>query len=541
MMRRAAANVVRESYASGGGIHEILLFPASAAMAAARSAFAPVRAATTAEPSMAPRASAMTELTQQIRTNRVLASRFNEARLEGLFVVAPSAAAASEAGPRAVMTLTTDTVVAEALHAKDVRWVADRFGAIVVAEGEEGKVLLRIPDGADGSRRVFEVARALRDRGAGSVQPNFMRIAEHTPRVQTAGAIDPHWAHAKIGVADAWKVTRGSADIRVAILDEGVDARHPALRAAVVLQRDFIGGNGDDAAPDANDAHGTACAGIVASRDAVYPGVAPGVSLMAARIGIGDGANHWIFDDFATADAIDWCWKNGADVLSNSWGGGVPSDVITRAFQRARTLGRNGLGAVVVAAAGNEQGPVGFPGSIGGVLTVGASNEIDERKTRTSHDGENWWGSNFGPTLGLLAPGVHIGTTDILGAAGYAAGDFFDRFNGTSAATPHVAGAAALMLSATPDLTAAQVRDAVMATAVRVSGQGGWNEELGHGRLDVAAAMRAAVGGSPSPTVAATEKSPKRGRGGAGKPASPMKSGRGVGRASGKARTRPKR
>ena len=200
-----------------------------------------------------------------------------------------------------------------------------------------------------------------------------------------------------------------------------------------------------------------------------------------------------MFEDFATADAIDWCWRQGAAVLSNSWGGGPPSDLISRAFGRARTQGRQGRGCVVAIAAGNDQIAIDYPGSLPGYVTVGASNWNDERKTRTSSDGEDWWGSNFGPTLHVLAPGVAIWTTDISGARGYETGDFTKTFNGTSAATPHVAGAAALMLSANPALSATEVRNILRQTAARLSGQTGWTPEFGWGRLDVGAAVKAAL------------------------------------------------
>ena len=75
-------------------------------------------------------------------------------------------------------------------------------------------------------------------------------------------------------------------------------------------------------------------------------------------------------------------------------------------------------------AAGNDNGPVNFPATIDEVLSVGASNQWDERKSPTSRDGENWWGSNFGKPLNLVAPGVRIATTDIHGPAGYCTSDF---------------------------------------------------------------------------------------------------------------------
>jgi subtilisin family serine protease len=261
--------------------------------------------------------------------------------------------------------------------------------------------------------------------------------------------------------------------------------------------------------PDNDDAHGTACAGIVLSRSAAFPGVAPRCSLIAVRIAMGDGAGGWVFDDFSTADAIDWSWRQGADVLSNSWTGGLPSDAISRAFARARTQGRNGRGSVVVIAAGNHQSPTEFPGNLPGYVTVGASNHKDQRKTRTSDDGENWWGSNFGETIRLLAPGVFIWTTDISGSHGYDPTDFTKTFNGTSAATPHVAGCAALMLSVAPHLGASTIRNLLGTTAKKIAGQTGWTPELGWGRLDVAkavAAAKASVGPSGAKKKAARKK-----------------------------------
>ena len=117
-------------------------------------------------------------------------------------------------------------------------------------------------------------------------------------------------------------------------------------------------------------------------------GLAHGVSLVAARIAKGDGGDGWIFDDFNTADAIDWCWRDAqSDVLSNSWGGGAPTDVITAAFRRARTRGRGGKGAVVVVAAGNAQSDVSYPGNLprdphrGCLEPVGPAQDDDARTT----------------------------------------------------------------------------------------------------------------------------------------------------------------
>ncbi len=221
----------------------------------------------------------------------------------------------------------------------------------------------------------------------------------------------------------------------------------------------------------------------------------PPAGLVGGRVARGDGAGHWILDDFDTADAIDWCWEEArADVISSSWGGGPPTDVISRAFERARTKGRKGLGCVLAAAVGNDQGPVSFPACLPLVLGVGASNPWDEVKTKTSRDGESWWGTNQGPGLDLVAPGVRITTTDIHGSRGYGRADYVADFNGTSAATPHVAAAAALILAVAPQLTASRIRDIMVDTCDplrTVSGHGG--RHAGARRLNAYAALRAAL------------------------------------------------
>jgi thermitase len=303
---------------------------------------------------------------------------------------------------------------------------------------------------------------------------------------------------ADAAVRAAWTIHRGDPAIRVAVLDAGVDINHPDLKSAVVAQKDFVDKN-PTAMPSGNDAHGTACAGIIAGRGDTYPGITR-CSLVPVRITKGDESGHSIFEDFETANAIDWAWNEGAaDVLSNSWCGGPEVDVIANAFERARTKGRKGKGSVVAIAAGNIGGPVQFPATLPGVLCVGASNEWDEHKTKTTRDDESWWGSCFGPELSLVAPGVRIATTDISGTAGYTTGNYYLDFSGTSSATPQVAAAAALILSLAPKLTEKEVRDILTGEAAKMTAAGildpnrKWNKEMGWGRLDIHAALRRAV------------------------------------------------
>ncbi|MEP7121581.1 MAG: S8 family serine peptidase [Byssovorax sp.] len=387
-----------------------------------------------------------------------------------------------------VLTILTPTMIVEGFHQADLD-AAIQAGASVVTEGIDGKVLLRVARLDD----LAALGTLLTRRAVAAFAPNFLRVRPRT-RLSTRGVAD--WAHDKINVAEAWKITKGKPEVRVAVLDEGVDTAHKALKDSIVGEKDFIG-NKKTAMPDGDDAHGTACSGIIVSRSATALGIAPRCSLLAARIAMDDGSGDWTIEDFSTADAIDWARHERADVLSISWGGGAPSDIVSRAFGRAKTQGRNGKGSVVCIAAGNDQRPIDFPGELPGYLTVGASNPDDQRKTKTSSDGEKNWGSNYGPTLSLLAPGVFIHTTDITGTSGYDAGDFTTTFNGTSAATPHVAAAAALMISSNPDLSADEVAQILTATADPLEIRPGERQtertdKLGYGRLNVGKAVAAA-------------------------------------------------
>ena len=301
----------------------------------------------------------------------------------------------------------------------------------------------------------------------------------------------------------AWTIALGT-NIKVAVVDTGVDLTHPDLQANILLPgyEHPSSGNGNGAAMTTFDNHGTACAGIIGAikdNNKGIAGVAPNCKIMPARIT--NSASNGFNSNWA-ATAIDWAWENGADVISNSWGNGSAYQPITDAINRATSQGRGGKGCVVVFATGNNNTTVGYPASIDGVLAVGAMSPCGERKKPNSCDGEYWWGSNYGDKLDIVAPGVLIPTTDRLGAYGYTTGDYTMKFNGTSSACPHVAGVAALVLSVNPNLTGVQVRNIIESTAQKVGGynyrttsgrsNGTWSNEMGYGLVNAYAAVLAA-------------------------------------------------
>jgi len=401
----------------------------------------------------------------------------------------------------------TDRVIVGFKHGtQDAGSLAKGIGAATPISANE--FVIRLTESAD----PFDVIEELGMRPEVEyAEPDMVRIGKHLPKRESALNLnDPllskQYAMAITKATDAWHLATGTPSIRIAILDEGVDTRHDDLADAIAGSYDAVD-NDEYQEPNPWDGHGTACAGLAAaiqSNDRGIRGVAGGCQVLAVRIAYSAQPNgNWVTSNSWIAKAIEWSWRNGADVLSNSWGGGAESNAIANAFERARTLGRAGRGCVIVIAAGNDNGPVSFPATVGNVLAVAASNEYDEPKTKTSRDGEFWWGSNFGPQVSVAAPGVHNYTTDVTGNGGYAkgpGGDYFASFNGTSSATPIVAGAAALVLAANPALVEKDVREIICSSADKVGPipySNGHNERMGYGRLNVRRAVEIALGQQP--------------------------------------------
>jgi len=346
-------------------------------------------------------------------------------------------------------------------------------------------------------------------------EPNFIRIYPQRPNLQGSQTSDTQspgpsdipndplfsnqWAlnntgssgnnDADIDAPEGWDINKGSSSIIIAVLDEGVDISHADLQSKIVTPYDATDGDNNQT-PNNWDGHGTACAGIAAAvtdNSSGVSGVAQLCKIMPVRIAFSNYNNGpWITSNAIIEDAIRTAVDRGADVLSNSWGGGSASAQINSGIDYAISNNRT-----VVFAAGNDDGAVSYPANLSDtktIITVSATNEWDESKTPTSQDGENWWGTNYGPEINVSAPGVHIYTTDISGSNGYASGDYVSNFNGTSSATPFVAGAAALVLSQNSGWTPAQVRNQLQSSADDL-GPVGFDNRFGHGRLNICNAL----------------------------------------------------
>jgi serine protease len=296
------------------------------------------------------------------------------------------------------------------------------------------------------------------------------------------------WNLRLIGMPEAWEVSRGKGVI-VAVLDTGVayETKGPFVRVPDLKGVRFAPGYDfihDTDHPNDDNGHGTHVAGTIAQATNNGEGVA-GIAFEATLMPIKvlDAAGTGNSADIA--DGIRWAVDNGAKVLNLSLGGFGYSRVIENAVAYARSHG-----AVVVAAAGNHGvGTVAYPAAYAGAVGVGA---VGPDGTRTPY-------SAWGEQLDLLAPGGDkrrgdeggiLQATIVKGEPGKAV---YASFQGTSMATPHVAGVAALLFAAgakSPD----EVERALYAGA---SGGGGWNAQRGHGLLDAAGALRALGANTP--------------------------------------------
>ncbi len=301
---------------------------------------------------------------------------------------------------------------------------------------------------------------------------------------------------ADIDAPPAWDNEMGDSMVILVDIDTGIDLDHPDLAPNILPRHgedwDFASG---DNSPDDTDGHGTCTAGIaaaVADNGIGVSGVAPGVRIMPLRVNLTSGYNQ------NRADAINYAVSRRPEfagmVISCSWR--MSSGDFTAVEDAVVNADQNDV--VVLFATGNSNGSIDYPARYPETIAVGASSQCDERKSPSSCDGETWWGSNYGDELDVVAPGVDIYTTDITGWGGYSSGDYFSSFNGTSAACPHAAGVAALILSANPYLSNHMVRTILRMAAEDQVGPAnedtpGWDPYMGYGRVNAHLAVYATL------------------------------------------------
>ncbi|MGY2743303.1 S8 family serine peptidase [Arthrobacter sp. UYCu723] len=315
---------------------------------------------------------------------------------------------------------------------------------------------------------------------------------------------DKEYWLAESGITKAWEVSKG-ANVKVAVIDSGVDGRHPDLAGVLAGGVDISGAGSPDGQTSigAKPEHGTLVATMLAGRGhqpagstpspspsasasasarprpTVGPdgivGVAPEAQLLSVSTWLGSANPGGKSDQDQIPEAVRWAVDNGARVINISLGSTSPEwpQSWDAAFLYAEQKD-----VVIVAAAGNRVGgnvQVGAPATIPGVLTVAGL----DRKGTASIDS-----SSQGISIGVAAPAENL--------VGGVPGVGYAEWAGTSGATPIVAGVAALIRSKWPDMTASQVINRIVSTA-KDAGAPGKDPLYGFGVLDAEAALKADV------------------------------------------------
>ncbi len=310
----------------------------------------------------------------------------------------------------------------------------------------------------------------------------------------------------KIEAPKVWTAGFKGEGIKIAIVDTGIDDTHPDFAGRIVASKSFVGASARD-----DNGHGSHVAGIAAGSGAKsngkYVGVAPAASLYVAKVLRADGGGLMS----GVMAGIEWAvLEQKVQVINLSLGGSGPCDG-TDALSTLCDEAVQQAGIVLCVAAGNS-GPgartVGSPGCARYVITVGAVDDNDRMASFSSR----------GPTSDgrvkpdLVYPGVSIVAPQAAGTSmGTVVQEGYVSASGTSMATPHATGVAALMLQANPELSAAQVKTLMVAAAINI---GALPNEQGSGRGDAYRAYLQAVEGEipepepPPPTPTPTPTPP---------------------------------
>lgn len=282
-----------------------------------------------------------------------------------------------------------------------------------------------------------------------------------------------HWGVDRVEADLVWASGNKGYEVKVSILDTGIDYSHPDLHGNYVEGYDFVN---EDSDPMDDNGHGTHVAGIIAAEDngIGVVGVAPEASLYAVKV-LDENGSGYVSDVIA---GIEWCINNGIQIINMSFGSDLDSQALHDACDKAYERG-----ILLVAAAGNDGNPPGkgdnvdYPARYDSVIAVAATDINDERA--------RW--SSTGPQVELAAPGVNILSTYL--------GEEYKELSGTSMAAPHVTGVAALVIASGVASGASAVRNQLDTTAEDL-GPAGRDTKYGYGLVNAANA----VGISPPPS-----------------------------------------
>ena len=314
-----------------------------------------------------------------------------------------------------------------------------------------------------------EIEKLKRDPAIAYVEPDItVGLTEPLITTPLSQEYSDSWGVTKIGGTTAAAAGLTGAGIKVAVLDSGIDYSHPDLKDNYKGGYNFIYDN-NDPFDDGYISHGTHIAGIIGARNngTGVVGVAPEVSLYAVKV-LGGMVTGDLSDILA---GMEWAITNKMDIINMSIGAPIDSAAFKDACDRAYQAG-----IILIASSGNTHGAVEFPAAYDSVIAVSATDQDDTIATF----------SNYGETIELTAPGVNINST--------LRGGSYGIMKGTSQATAHVTGAAAILLSKQiadnngDGRTADDVRT-LLGTSATDLGAIGRDQFFGFGRVDLDKAL----------------------------------------------------
>ncbi|MCB0209702.1 MAG: S8 family serine peptidase [Anaerolineae bacterium] len=316
-------------------------------------------------------------------------------------------------------------------------------------------VRVEVPEG----RELAAIEALRKDNDVEFVEPNYIAQALYTPNDP---GFSSQWGYTKAQFSTAWEVTQGNSNLVVAIVDSGIDLDHSDLNCTVsggankiVSGYNFVS---DTDNPDDDNGHGTHVAGTVAActnNGSGVAGAAPNVRLMPVKVLNSSGNGSYS----GVANGIIYAADHGANIINMSLGGSASSSILEDAVKYAYNKG-----VLIIAASGNANSDLYYPAAYSQVMAIGASDSSDVRASF----------SNYGSGLDVVAPGQLIYST-LPGGYTY--------LSGTSMASPHVAGLAALIWSAEPSLTNTEIRQIIRDTADDL-GSPGYDIFYGYGRIN---------------------------------------------------------
>ncbi len=358
----------------------------------------------------------------------------------------------------------------------------------------QGAVTYAIPSGSN-MQQTAGVLRGL--PGVINAGPVILRHVLVTPNDPLFSNVN-QWDMFAIGMPAAWGISEGITTVRIAVIDTGYDTFNTDLNGkvdgSIVYDKGdgtpHVGASIEDVTGHGSDVSGIAAADTNNSTDVA--GTGWNVHLLEARVFPNTNNSGAATQDIAAG--INWAVANGAQVINLSLGGGTPDNT----YEEPAVAAAIAAGVVVVAASGNDgRNTVDYPAADPGVIAVGASAYCDSVQN-TPGSGFEYVASysNYGSQLSVVAPGGDPDSTQT-GCTTQACIDFLQwienldstkgpftetvgLFAGTSQASPHVAGAVALMFSIDPSLTPAQALSIIKASADSIG-----DPHQGSGRLDV--------------------------------------------------------